>query len=356
MEKFGGLLGENHAYGFIHANGLEAIGKVFEMTFDVIVGNPPYQMTGGGGGSNDTPVYNLFVEQAIELAPKYVAMITPSRWFAGGRGLDSYREKMLSDRRLKVIVDFPKASEIFPQVEIKGGVSYFLWDAGHDGTCEVTIVRDGVRQGPTSRNLDEFDVFVRDSIALNILHKVMAAAQPSFVEIYTADTPFGFASNFSGYSAKPTNGSIPLIANRQGKRIDGFVARSSVAKNSHLIDSWKVLIPEAGSDGGQRLPDTVLGSPIVASPPSVCTQTYLFAYLDTEADAKSVESYVRTRFFRFLVSLRKISQHAYRSTYEWVPQQSWDRNWTDDELYSKYGFTQEERAYIAEMVKELPQP
>lgn len=347
---------ENYAYGFIHSDGRKKIEEVMEMKFDVIVGNPPYQMDGGGGGTNATPLYNCFVENAINLDPRYVMMITPSRWVAGGRGLDTFRERMLSDRRLTHFVDFPDAASLFPGVEIKGGVSYFLWDSEADEDCEVTVHRGSERIGPDKRQLDEFDVFVRDSRALRILRKVIPDSENSILGLVSGDTPFGLATNFGDYHlGQERKGEIAIHALRDGRRVQGWTARSNITKNKNLLSAWKVLLPEAGSDGGKQPPDAVLGKPDLARPDSACTQTFLVAGpFGKKSQAESFQSYVQTRFFRFLVSLRKISQHALRSTYSWVPEQAWDHEWTDEELYEKYGITKKEQAYIEEMIKEMP--
>ena len=346
---------ENHAYAFIHTDGRKAVKEILSMHFDVVVGNPPYHMTGGGGGSNDTPLYHLFVDQAKALNPRFITMITPSRWMAGGRGLEEVRQATLADRRVAKIVDYPNAGDVFPGQDIKGGVSYFLWDSEHDGLCDVTLIRDATPIGPVSRDLNEFDIFVRDERAISILHKALKAKEQSFESIVSGDTPFGIASNFTKYKTTKSAKSVALHVNRHGQRTIGYIDRSEIKKNTSLIDHWQVLIPKAGSDGGQRLPDVVLGRPLAAKPPSVCTQTYLaVGPFETEEAAASAESYIRTRFFRFLVSLRKISQDAYKSTYRWVPQQSWDRAWTDEALYKKYKITKDEQAYIAEMIKEMP--
>jgi site-specific DNA-methyltransferase (adenine-specific) len=348
--QFGDISKETHAYGFIHPAGHERIKGSVDMRFDVIVGNPPYQMD-AESGNRTMPIYHLFVEEAKKLNPQYMAFIIPSRWMAGGLGLADFRETMLSDKRVRSLVDYPKASEVFPGVEIKGGVCYFLWDRDHHGDCQVTLKRGGTAFGPVSRELGQFDVLVRDSRALAILEKVLARDEPSITELLAADKEFGMTSNFSGYSAKRSSGAIELYLVRSGRRSIGWMKRSAVSKSAHLIDTWKLLVPKAGSDGGQTIPDSVLGSPIVAGPPSACTQTYLFFYVDSEAEAHSIEMYMKTRFFRFLVSLRKISQDATRSTYTWVPQQSWDTQWTDEKLYEKYGIDDEERAYIESMIK-----
>ncbi len=346
---------DNKAYGFIHADGRNKIEKEMSMKFDVIVGNPPYQMSGGGGGTNDTPLYNVFVEEAIKLNPRYISMIIPSRWMAGGRGLEEFRASMLKDKRLRHLVDYPNAAELFPGVEIKGGVCYFLWNRDLPGSCDMTIVRGDDTHGPEARDLDEFDILVRDSRALAILHKVLKAKEKSFADLVSGDTPFGLPSNFRGYrkgDKKP--GDLRLLMNEGGARVEHWVDAEVVHKNAALIKAWKVLVPKAGSDGGQKLPDYVLGAPLIAGPRTVCSQTYLVVGPVTDkAEAESVISYLQTRLARFLISLRKSTQDAMKSVYTWVPQQTWDHTWTDAELYKKYGITPDEQAYIESMVKEM---
>lgn len=356
-ERMEGAGRDNHAYAFIHEAGREGIDQEFEMQFDVIIGNPPYHMTGGGGGSNDTPLYNLFVEEAKALGPRYISMVIPSRWMAGGRGLSEFRAEMLKDRRLRTLVDYPKASDLFPPgVQIKGGVCYFLWDKDHDGACEVTLVRDSEMGGPYQRDLGEFDVFVRDATALSILRKVVAFEESSLEDLVSGDTPFGLATNFRDHrdSNAPGEGELLLHRIEGGHRTVAVVARDQVKKNAHLMDCWKVLVPKAYG-AGEDVPHQILGATIVASPASVCTQTYLVVGpLSSSEEAGSAKSYLDTKLARFLVSLRKITQDAMRGVYRWVPQQSWDREWTDKELYKKYAITEEEQAYIADMIREMP--
>lgn len=346
---------ETHAYAFIHTDDIQArIKEIFggDMQFDVIIGNPPYQLA-SDGGTRDIPIYHHFVEQAKKLAPRYLIMVIPSRWMATGLGLSEFRQTMLNDRRIKVLVDYPAASEVFPGVEVKGGVCYFLWDARHDGDCTVTTVRNGEVTGPIQRRLNEYDVFVRDGRALSILRKVQKLGEPSINTILARDKEFGWTSNFSGFHDDRRPGDVSLYYIRKSKRAIGYIARSEVNKSTHLIDTWKVLVPEAGSDGGQRIPDLVLGKPWIVPPPSVCTQSFLFFYVHTKEEAESIQSYYTTRFFRFLVSLRKITQHATHSTYLWVPMQTWDRIWTDEELYKKYGLTNDEINYIESVIRPM---
>ena len=347
---------ETHAYAFIHTDDIKArIANLFgaDMQFDVVIGNPPYQMTGGAGGSSDASIYHLFVEQAQRLEPRYLTMVIPSRWMAGGRGMNEFRRSMLNDGHLTDLVDWPLSKGAFPGVEIKGGVCYFLWDMTHKGRARFSTHRDSMSVLPVERDLGEFDVFVRDSVAAQVLRKVLAFSERSITEVLTADTPFGIPTNFAGFELNPGGDDVQLwYAPRTGHRATGIVRRDSISKNRHLIDRWKVLISEA-YNGGDAVPHQILGRPFVVEPPSACTQTYMAFWTESEDEAESLRSYVCTKFFRFIVSLRKITQHAIRSTYTWVPIQTWDQIWVDAELYAKYGLTDDEIAYIESAIKPM---
>lgn len=348
---------ETHAYAFIHTDDIRArLAELFgdDMRFDVIIGNPPYQLA-SDGGTRDVPIYQHFVEQAKKLEPRYLTMVIPSRWMAGGLGLTNFRQNMLSDRRIRDLVDYPNAAEIFPSVGINGGACYFLWDAAHDGPCNIASVRAGEVNGPTRRTLDEFDVLVRDSRALVILRKVLSHEEPSVNRILARDKEFGWTSNFDGFHAKFCEGDVPLYYIRSVKRGIGYIARTQVTKSEYLIDTWKLLVPAVGSGRERERSgiDLVLGPPLIAPSPSVCTQSFLFFHVSSATEAQSIKSYYTTRFFRFLVSLRKITQHATHSTYQWVPMQSWDRVWTDAELYGRYGITAEEQCYIESLIRPM---
>lgn len=343
---------DNRAYGFIHKEGRNQITKEINMKFDVIVGNPPYQMD-ADGSNRAMPIYNLFVEEAKKLKPQYIAMIMPSRWMAGGLGLGEFRSTMLNDKRISKLVDFPNAGEVFPGVEIKGGVCYFMWDASHEDECESVLVRDGNRSDPVMRNLGTYDVFVRETKALKILAKVQAKNKTPLSEVMSARTAFGIVSNFQGFHKTKQKGDVRFYATSTRGRVEAWIPRSEALTNMEAINSWKAMVPKAGSDGGQKLPDVVLGQPWTAEKPSICTQSFLFVQTNTKEEAESVCSYYRTRFVRFLVSLRKITQDTTRDSYLWVPQQTWDRTWTDAALYKKYGITKEEQEYIESMVKEM---
>ena len=341
---------ESHAYEFIHTKKPE---EIFDMKFDVVIGNPPYQLAGGAGGSSDSSIYHLFVGQALKLEPRFLSMVIPSRWLAGGRGMDEFRKTMLTGKHISHLVDYTKMSTAFPGVDFEGGVGYFLWDRNHQGGCEYTLVLGDKEQPAVVRKLDEFYIFVRDTRAVSILKKVQHPGEPSMADLVTGDTPFGLATNFAGYKDSSFRGSVALYLTDRGQRVVAHTARTSIRKNMHLIDSWKVFLPEAYGERG-AIPALVLGPSIVAPPASVCTQTYLVAGpLTSRKAAASLQSYTRTRFFRFLVSLRKITQHALRSTYSWVPQQTWNRNWTDEALYKKYKLSKDEITFIESQIRPM---
>jgi site-specific DNA-methyltransferase (adenine-specific) len=243
-------------------------------------------------------------------------------------------------------------------VGIGGGICYFLWDRDNPGPCESTYHRNGVTVGPHQRVLDEYDVFVRDKRAVDILRKVLAAGDDSFEQLVSGDTPFGLATNFTEYKrdVEPKAGQLRLYANVGTNRVRGAITRKTIQKNAHLIDAWKLFLPVAGSGRERERSgvDLVLGPPIIGEPGSVCTQTYLVAGpLNSRAAARSIEAYLRTRFARFLVSLRKPAQHVFRGMYRWVPVQPWNRHWSDADLYEKYGITRSEAEFIESMIRPM---
>jgi site-specific DNA-methyltransferase (adenine-specific) len=334
---------ESHAYQFIHTKSLK---KVFNMKFDVIVGNPPYQM-GCDGGTRDVPIYHRFVDQAKKLKPRFLCMIIPSRWMAGGLGLSEFRRTMLEDRRVRKLVDYERMDLVFPGVDFEGGVCYFLWDRDNEGDCDVTTISGDEEIGPVTRDLREYDVFVRDSRALGILKKVISANEPSLSDVLSARTAFGIVSNFSGYRNEKRRGDVRYFATSPRGRVTAWIARSEAKMNHEAIERWKAMVPSAYGERGTR-PAMVLGPSSVAPSPSI-----LFVCTDSREQAESVTSYYRTRFVRFLVSLRKITQHTTRESYLWVPQQPWDRTWTDEALYKKYSLTGDDISFIESRIRPM---
>ncbi len=344
---------ETYAYNFIHTDKPE---DIFKMKFDVIVGNPPYQLSDGGDSSEDArnrggaiPLYHKFVQQAKKLNPRFLIMIIPSRWFSGGRGLDEFRDEMLIDRRIRKIIDYPVSSECFPGVEIKGGVCYFLWDRDNQGHCEVKTLR-GEKVSSMIRPLLEknSDVFIRYNEAIGILRKVFSKKETSFSKQVSTQKPFGLRTFFKGKS-KPFQGSIKLYANKS----IGYVKEEEITQNKSWIDKHKVYITMAYG-AGEDFPHQILNKPFYGEPNSCCTETYIvIGPYSSKKITKNVISYIQTRFFRFLVLLRKNTQHAAKSVYSFVPIQNFDEPWTDEKLYKKYGLTKEEIAFIESMVRPM---
>jgi site-specific DNA-methyltransferase (adenine-specific) len=344
---------ETHAYGFIHTDNITTrLAEMFggTMQFDVIIGNPPYQLDDGGYGMSAAPIYQLFVEKALDLDPRYAVFVTPSRWMAGGKGLDKYRRRMLSDKRLRKIVDYPKLYEGFPGVKIRGGISYFLWDRNHSGPCEVQTIWDGQPTGPAvARHLDAYDILVRRNEAVPILEKVRAKKEPTLDQRVSSRKPFGLATNFKGKpSASGLKKPVKLFENQRV----GWIERKAITVHPEWIDEWKVLMT-AVQGTSAAIETKFLSKPIIAEPGTACTETYLVAgHFTGEAEAGNYAKYLRTRFVRFLVSLRKATQHATRDVYSFVPDLPLNQAWTDTKLYKRYGVTKDEIAFIELQVAE----
>lgn len=339
---------ETHAYEWIHTTKPE---EIFKMKFDVIIGNPPYQLSDGGAQASATPIYNRFVEQAKKLNPRYMTMIIPARWYAGGKGLDTFRASMVMDRRIRVLHDFINASDCFGNgVEIKGGICFFLWDRDHVGKCKVfTHTGDKtVEQNERYLQEDGNDVFIRYAEGVSILGKVQSANEKTMDEMVSSQKPFGLRTYVHG-EQKRFAGSIKLYE-RGGT---GYVNRGEITKNENWIDQPKVFI-SAAYNAGDSIPHQIIGKPIAGEAGSACTETYIVVGpFNAPFEVNNAISYIQTKFFRFLVMLRKSSQHAASSVYAFVPQQDFSKPWTDTELYKKYGLTDDEIAFIESMIKPM---
>ena len=320
------------------------------MKFDTIIGNPPYQVSDGGGtGSSAMPIYQKFVEMAIALEPKYVSFIIPSRWFAGGKGLDEFRANMLKDKRISHLTDYPNANDCFPGVEIKGGVCHFLWDKKHKGECVVRTMRGEEIVSQMTRPLDGYDVFIKHNEALTILEKVQKLAENTLESKVYARNPFGFISSFKDYKEKPFKDSVKIYA--IGKQ--GYISISQMSVNKDILDKYKVLLAKA-CEGGGEYPNKILGKPIIAEPNSCCTETYLVIdTFESEKKAQNMNNYLRTRFVRFLIHLRKPTQNMSKNVFAFVPDLDMNTLWTDEMLYQKYNLTTEEIAFVTSIVREM---
>lgn len=321
------------------------------MKFDVIISNPPYQLSDGGNNASASPIYQLFIGKAKKLNPRYLTMIIPSRWFSGGKGLDAFRNEMINDKRIRSLDDYLNASDCFGTgVEIKGGVCYFLWDRDNPGPCKVsTHSGDGV-VSTTERymRIGDNDVFIRRNEAISILEKVEAKGEKSFAELVSSRKPFGLPTNISGKKDKST-GDIEIYV-RGGKE---YFSRFELSRNADWVDKYKIYITKA-YNAGDDYPHQILNKPLFGDKGTCCSETYIvIGPFATEEETKNVMSYIQTKFFRFLVSLRKISQDATQKVYQFVPLQDFSHPCIDENLYVKYGLTSEEIAFIDSMIKPM---
>ncbi len=361
---------ETHAYAFIHTEDPKPqLSKMFgeTMQFDVIIGNPPYQLNDGGGasGMGAIPIYQHFVEQAKKLEPRYLTFVIPARWYAGGRGLDEFRETMLSDRRLRIIEDFPDSSLVFPGTHVKSGVCYFLWDRDNPGDAKITNRKTDGTTLTAERPLQEqgCDVFLRYNESISIIRKVLDAEksdpksgglvrlpdEKQFSTLVAARKPFGIPSNFRGTKTKATKSDLVIYQNAGF----GYVPSSEVKQGREHIHTWKVFLGKAYG-GDERYPHSILSKPFIGAPGSVCTETYLnIGPFSSEVECENVISYITTRLFRFLVLLRKPTQNSSKGSYSFVPLQNFSESWTDEKLYKKYKLTKDEIAFIESMIRPM---
>ena len=358
---------ESHAYAFIHTDNIKTrMTELFgdDMQFDVIVGNPPYQLNDGGYGTSAAPIYQLFVEQAKALAPRYLSMVVPARWFAGGKGLDEFREAMLADNRLRSIADYLSAADVFPGVGLKGGVCYFLWNRDQRGLCDVSTHFKDWPVSTATRPLMEkgADIFIRFNEGLSILKKVMAlesdvvdglvpGAPKKFDQLVSSLRPFGFRTYFRGRK-KMREGDVTVYQNGG----TGFVSRGEVETGTELIDKWKIYVGRAAPGTGNRdtYPHRILSTPFIGGSGSICSETYLcIGPFDTKAEAESALSYLTCRLTRLLILLHKPSQDTTRKVYTFVPKQEWTKRWTDEDLYAKYGISTSEIEFIEKLVRPM---
>lgn len=338
---------EQYAYQFIHTDNPSQL--TGNMTFDVIIGNPPYQLADGGNAASAKPLYHLFVQQAIRLSPRYLSMIIPARWYSGGKGLDEFRDLMLNDTRLSYLVDYFDSNDCFPGIDLSGGVCYFLWDQQHSGDCIVRSIING-KESIIQRPLIEKgnDSFVRFNSSISILEKIKQFQESSFIQLVSSRKPFGIATNEKIDTEKGING-IKIYAYPK----NGYIESSKVSANKQSVYKPKVLISYAYGERG-NFPYLVIGKPFIGEVNSCCSETYLMiGPFDTTNECENVMSYIRTKFFRFLVLLRKNTQHATSKVYQFVPLQDFSQPWTDEMLYKKYSLTEDEIAFIESMIRPM---
>lgn len=358
---------ETHAYAFIHTDNIKTrMTELFggTMQFDVIVGNPPYQLNDGGYGTSAAPIYHLFVEQAKALEPRYLSMVIPARWFAGGKGLDEFREAMLADNRLRSIADYLSAADVFPGVGLKGGVCYFLWSRDHPGLCDVSTHFKDWPVSTATRPLMEngAGIFTRFNEGLSILKKVMAlesdvvdgfipSSPKRFDQLVSSLRPFGFRTYFRGHKTKRKD-DVTVYQNGG----TGYAARDEGETGIELIDKWKIYVGRAAPGTGNRdtYPHRILSTPFIGEAGSICSETYLcIGPFDTKIEAESALSYLSCRLTRLLILLHKPSQDTTRKVYTFVPTQEWTKQWTDEDLYAKYGIPASEIEFIEKVVRPM---
>lgn len=346
---------ETYAYSFIHTDekrNSALFKRLKEMKFDVIIGNPPYQLSDGGNGASAKPLYHLFVQQAKKLNPRYITMIIPARWYAGGKGLDNFRDEMLNDKRIKALVDYVNSSECFPGVNIAGGVCYFLWDKDYDGKCLITNIKNGEKNTPQTRFLSEYDTFVRDNNAISILNKVFISSNKFMNDVVHSRNSFSLPSNERGHKDKKDNDC--LLFSREGK---SYIEKSKINDKENILKLFKVVITYAMSGGNKPGSDgkyQIISSPMILKSNEVCTETYLIINVfEDEKMANNLVSYIKTNFVRFLMLQTLSSIHITKNSFQFVPLQDFNEEWTDEKLYKKYGLTQEEIDFIESMIRPM---
>lgn len=321
-----------------------------EMKFNAVVGNPPYQIMDGGAKASASPVYHLFVETAIKIRSNYLSMIMPARWYSGGKGLDSFRNTIMKSNKIKKLFDYFDPNDIFPGIDISGGVCYFLYDNSFNGLCEVNNFRNGIKTSLIRPLLENGETtFVRFNEATKIMQKINLKKDESFVKIVSSRKPFGLDTKPTICRTKSQNNNIKIFAYPE----NGYIKRDEILSHSDWVDKYKVYISYAYGERGD-FPYFVLGKPFFGEKNTCCSETYLvIGPFETEAETKNCISYIRTKFFRFLVLQKKNTQHATSKVYSEVPLQDFSHPWTDEELYEKYGLDLFEREYIESLIKPM---
>ena len=342
---------ETHAYEFIHFLKPE---EIFNMKFDVIVSNPPYQLSDGGNTASAMPIYQKFVAQAIKLNPQYISMIIPSRWYCGGRGLEDFRTKMLSDGNIRELHDYKKSGDCFPGIRNGGGICYFLWDKKYKDTlCKIVEHGSSTIEDESVRALNEFgnDIFIRNTKTCNIIRKIVQKKEKSLSEYVYRQKPYGFRTNFSDFDK---DGTVKVYT-KKAKCGFSFVRRNKIIVNENTIDKWKVVTSRSTSvpeeDNGQVLR---MSQTFIVEPNAVVTESYvLVSVFESKNEAENLYSYIKTKFFRFLCQPTIVSPDVSKRTFVFVPVQDFSKPWTDEELYKKYNLTDDEIAFIESMIKPM---
>lgn len=343
---------ESHAYQFIHTNTPE---EIFNMKFDIIIGNPPYHLSDGGHGVSSVPLYHHFVQQAKKLNPQFLSMILPGRWYAGGKGLDEFRNEMLTDQHIKVLVDFESSKDCFHGVNIAGGVCYFLWDKSHFGDCKVVNMQQASKN-QLSRPLSQYPVFIRSNKAISIVDKVLKKASDTWDNYNYPRNPFGFSTKERG-SVKKFDGAVGLLSSKG----IGYVKRDDVRKNSRLINKYKILIGRLVPSNGELDVNPNDGYRVITNtkmlnPGEIHTESYLLiGAFDTLKQAKNFDEYIQLKFTRFLLRQAISSVNVTKECFRFVPYEDFNEQWTDEKLYKKYGLTADEISFVESTIRAIRQ-
>lgn len=339
---------EQYAYEFIHLDNPE---EVLPVKFDVIIGNPPYQMSDGGNNASATPIYQKFVQQAKALNPRYLVMITPSRWLAGGKGLDAFRKEMLNDRRMKKMVDYINAKDCFPQNSVGGGVNYFLWARDYSGDCEVTTVLAG-QEDTKVRALNEFPTFVRHNKAVSVVHKVLNDRPKTVDTVVSSRNPFGLPTSERGHEVKGKDDLV--LVSSKGR---SYISRSDV-ENNGSVDAYKVLVSrityehagEPDKEGKLR----VLSRVELLEPGEVCTDSYLtVGPFGRRDEAEGMIQYLKSKFARFLLSQTLSSINLSKDKFCFIPMPDLGEDISDEILCEKYGLDEGEKEYLLSLIHSM---
>ncbi|MBO4585669.1 MAG: Eco57I restriction-modification methylase domain-containing protein [Bacteroidales bacterium] len=353
---------EQYAYMFIHTdNPKQFFGN---MKFDVIIGNPPYQLADGSGGSSDSavPIYNKFIEQAIKLSPRYLTMIIPSKWMVGGRGLNKFRERMMNDCHLRQIHDYEDSSKCFPGIHLDGGVCYFLWDSKYDGDPVCTFEANDGSISTLKHSLKNsyFGYVIRDNRVITILDKISDSS--SFSDIVSSVRPYGIRGYLfneperypnSKLSHSPFKDSIHVFGVKGikggARRTEGYVTKETATVSTETINQYKIFFTTSYSTNAVIPPDVILGKP-----GDICTETFLLVGpFSSEKEQMNCKSYIETSFFRFLLYFGKGTMHVTKEVFGLIPLLDFSHPWTDEMLYKKYSLTKEEINFIESMIRPM---
>ena len=329
------------------------------MKFNAIVGNPPYQQMDGGNRNSSSPVYQFFVSQAKNISPDYVSMITPSRWFAGGKGLDDFRKEMLNDKHLEMIFDYVDSNDCFKGVDIAGGVNYYLWNSKYNGLCNFTSIR-GRQVDTMQRDLGEYDILIRNNASVKLLRRIIASPDKSMEDVVGTRNTFGINTDEHGVNKQDSVNSLVLACSQKGNNIAfAYVSPNKITKGHDYINKYKVAIGRSVPRNGEVGVDPSVGYRAITTvhifmPNTVFTDTYLLlSSFSTLEEAENFAKYMTLKLPRFLLHETYTSMAISKNNFRFVPYLDYSKSWTDQELYSRYSCSEEEIKLVDSMMRPL---